>query len=67
MKKIRSQEAIKKWFPLASFVSAISFVVTFLLGLPIERVIVATILGGLLVFSGFFFRSFGRDEDEYKE
>ncbi|MGD1834265.1 MAG: hypothetical protein ACPKPY_12275 [Nitrososphaeraceae archaeon] len=67
MKKIRSEEAIKKWLPLASFVSAISFVVTFLLGLPIERVIVATIMGGILVFSGFFFRSFGRDEDDYKE
>ena len=59
---LRKEEAVKKWFPLAAIASGIAFVVTFLLHLPIERVIVASLLAGVLVFSGFFFRSFGKDE-----
>ena len=62
----RKEEAIKRWFPLAVFAAAISFVVTFLFNLPIERVIASTALAGVLVFSGFFFRSFGKDENEFK-
>ncbi|MGE5634108.1 MAG: hypothetical protein ACM3VV_02650 [Deltaproteobacteria bacterium] len=69
---LRKEEAVKKWFPLAAIASGIAFVVTFLLHLPIERVIVASLLAGVLVFSGFFFRSFGKDEslfgkDKYKD
>lgn len=63
----RKEEAIKRWFPLAVFAAAISFVVTFLFNLPIERVIASTALAGVLVFSGFFFRSFGKDENEFKK
>jgi hypothetical protein len=59
---LRKEEAVKRWFPLAAIASGIAFVVTFLLNLPVERVIVATLLAGVLVFSGFFFRSFGKDE-----
>ena len=62
----RKEEAIKRWFPLAVFAAAISFIVTFLLNLPIERVIGSTALAGIIVFSGFFFRSFGKDENEFK-
>ncbi|HET9807956.1 MAG TPA: hypothetical protein VFP49_13720 [Nitrososphaeraceae archaeon] len=69
---LRKEEAVKKWFPLAAIASGIAFVVTFLFHLPIERVIVASLLAGVLVFSGFFFRSFGKDEslfgkDKYKD
>ena len=62
---LRKEEAVKIWFPLAAIASGIAFVVTFLLNLPVERVIVATLLAGVLVFSGFFFRSFGKDEASF--
>ena len=63
---LRKEEAVKRWFPLAAIASGISFVVTFLFNLPMERVIASTVLAGAIVFSGFFFRSFGKDEDDYK-
>jgi hypothetical protein len=63
----RKEEAIKRWFPLAVFAAAISFIVTFLFNLPIERVIASTALAGVLVFSGFFFGSVGKDENEFKK
>ena len=63
---LRTEEAIKRWLPLAVFAAAISFIVTFLFNLPIERVIASTALAGIIVFSGFFFRSFGKDENEFK-
>ncbi|HSF51665.1 MAG TPA: hypothetical protein VLA74_12965 [Nitrososphaeraceae archaeon] len=64
---LRKEEAIRKWFPIAAIVAGVSFVITFLLNLPIERVIAATALAGIMVFSGFFFRSFGRDQEDYKQ
>ena len=63
----RKEEAIKRWFPLAVFAAAISFIVTFLFNLSIERVIASTALAWVIVFSGFFFRSFGKDENEFKK
>ena len=63
---LRKDEAVKRWFPLAVIASGISFVVTFVLHLPVEKVIASTIIAGVIVFSGFFFRSFGKDEEEYK-
>ena len=63
----RTEEAIKRWFPLAVFAAAISFIITYLLNLPIERVIASTALAGIIVFSGLFFRSFGKDENEFKK
>jgi hypothetical protein len=63
---LRKDEAVKRWFPLAVIASGISFVVTFILNLPVEKVIASTIIAGVIVFSGFFFRSFGKDEEEYK-
>ena len=63
---LRKEEAVKQWFPLAAIASGIAFVVTFLFNLPIERVIASTLLAGVIVFSGFFFRSFGKDEADYK-
>lgn len=63
----RKEEAIKRWFPLATVAAGISFIVTFLLNLPIERVIASTALAGVIVFSGFFFRSFGKDGTKFKQ
>jgi hypothetical protein len=63
----RKEEAVKRWFPLATIAAGISFVVTFLLKLPLEHVVSSTALAGLIVFSGFFFRSFGKDENTFKE
>jgi hypothetical protein len=63
----RKEEAIKRWFPLATVAAGISFIVTFLLNLPVERVIASTALAGVIVFSGFFFRSFGKDENKFKQ
>jgi hypothetical protein len=37
------------------------------LRLPIDRTIVASSLAAIMVFSGLFFRSFGKDSDNYKE
>jgi hypothetical protein len=66
MYMLRKEEAVKRWFPLAAIASGIAFVVTFLFNLPMERVIASTLLAGVIVFSGFFFRSFGKDENKFK-
>jgi hypothetical protein len=63
----RKQEAVKRWFPLATVAAGISFIVTFLLNLPIDRVIASTAMAGVIVFTGFFFRSFGKDEERFKQ
>jgi hypothetical protein len=63
----RKEEAVKRWFPLAAVAAGISFIVTFLLNLPIDRVIASTALAAVIVFSGFFFRSFGKDEERFKK
>ena len=62
----RKDDAIKKWFPLSAISAGITFVITFVLNLPVERVIAATALVSVMVFSGFLFRSFGRDKDAYE-
>ncbi|MDQ3837873.1 MAG: hypothetical protein M3297_01235 [Thermoproteota archaeon] len=63
----RTSEAIKTWIPLAIVAAGIVFVIAFLLNLPLDRTIVASALAAIMVFSGFFFRSFGRDRDNYRE
>ena len=63
----RTSEAIKAWIPLAIVAAGIVFVIAFLLNLPLDRTIVASTLAAIMVFSGFFFRSFGRDRDNYRE
>jgi hypothetical protein len=32
-----------------------------------EQTIVASVMGGILVFSGLLFRSFGKDDDKYRK
>jgi hypothetical protein len=63
----RSSNAIKYWMPLAVIAAAITFVITFVMRLPPDRTIVASALAGILVFSGFFFRSFGKDKEKYEK
>jgi hypothetical protein len=46
--------------------AAISFVIAFVMHVPPEQTIVASIMGGILVFSGLLFRSFGKEEDKYR-
>jgi hypothetical protein len=63
----RSSEAIKYWIPLALVAAGIVFVIAFVSSLPLDRTVVASALAAVMVFSGFFFRSFGKDRDQYKE
>ena len=63
----RSSEAIKYWIPFALVAAGIVFVIAFILSLPLDRTVVASALAAIMVFSGFFFRSFGKDRDQYKE
>jgi hypothetical protein len=62
----RSSDAIRHWMPLAAVAAGIVFVITFVLRLPPDRAIVASALAAIMVFSGLFFRSYGKDSDNYK-
>ena len=65
--KDRSSAAIRYWIPLAIGAAAITFVLTIALThLALERNIIGSALAGVIVFSGFFFRSVGKDKDKYK-
>jgi hypothetical protein len=63
----RSFSAIRHWVRLAAVAAAITFMlIVVLTHLTLERSIVASALAGIIVFSGFFFRSFGKDREKYK-
>jgi hypothetical protein len=63
----RSFSAIRYWIPLAVLTIAITFVLlSVLTHLTLERSIAASALSGIIVFSGFFFRSFGKDKEKYR-
>jgi hypothetical protein len=64
----RSSVAIRHWIPLAVATSAITFMLTSALThLAFERNIVGSVIAGAIVFSGFFFRSVGKDKEMYKK
>ena len=63
----RSAEAVRVWMPLGSIAAAITFVGAFVMGIPQEQTIVASAFAGILVFSGFLFRSFGKDKDKFQK
>jgi hypothetical protein len=64
----RSSIAIRHWIPLAVATAAITFVLTIALThLTFERNIVGSAIAGAIVFSGFFFRSVGKDKEKYKK
>ena len=65
--KDRSFSAIRYWIALAVLTTAITFVLILVLTHPtLERSIATSALAGIIVFSGFFFRSFGKDKEKYK-
>lgn len=64
---IRSSSAIKTWLPLSLAAGAITFLlISILTSVPLERAIVGSALTAILVFSGMFFRSFGKEKDRYE-
>jgi hypothetical protein len=63
----RSFSAVRVWIPLAAIAAAITFVIAFVMRIPQEQTISASALAAIMVFSGFLFRSFGRDRDKYRK
>jgi hypothetical protein len=60
--------AIRHWIPLAIATAAITFVLTLVLThATLERNIIGSAIAGAIVFSGFFFRSVGKDKEKYRQ
>jgi hypothetical protein len=53
--------------PLAAVAAAITFLIAFVMRIPQEQTIAASALAAIMVFSGFFFRSFGKDKEKYRK
>ena len=64
---VRSSLALKKWLPLSIVGAAISLITALLLNVPLGKTIVAIALTGVLIFSGFLLRSFGKAKEEGEE
>ena len=63
----RSFSAIRYWIRLAAVAAALTFIlIVVLTHLTLERSIVTSALAGIIVFSGFFFRSFDKHKEKYK-
>ena len=62
----RSSNAVKVWMPLGAVAAAITFMIAFIMRIPQEQTIAASALAGILVFSGFLFRSFGKEKGKYR-
>jgi hypothetical protein len=62
----RSSNAIRVWMPLGAVAAAITFMIAFIMRVPQEQTIAASALAGILVFSGFLFRSFGKEKGKYR-
>lgn len=56
----RPSSVVTYWMPLAVFASALVFVISFMIRLPLDRAIVASVIAASTVFSGFFVRSLGK-------
>jgi predicted amidohydrolase len=63
----RSSNAVRVWMPLAAVAAAITFLIAFVMRIPQEQTIAASALAAITVFSGFFFRSFGKDKEKYRK
>lgn len=67
-KVIRSSSAIKTWLPLSLAAGVITFLMlSILTSIPLERAIVGSVLTAVLVFSGMFFRSYGKEKERYDQ
>jgi hypothetical protein len=65
---ILSSSAIKTWLPLSLAAGVITFLMlSILTSIPLERAIVGSALTAVLVFSGMFFRSFGKEKERYDQ
>jgi hypothetical protein len=53
--------SIRKWLPIVGLAALIPLILSLVLGVPITQALITSGLTVLLVLSGFFFRSFGRD------
>jgi hypothetical protein len=62
----RSSNAVRVWIPLGAVAAAITFMIAFIMRIPQEQTIAASALAGILVFSGFLFRSFGKGKGKYR-
>jgi hypothetical protein len=62
-----STEAVRLWMPLGAIAAAVTFVIAFVAGISQQQTIAATALAGILIFSGFLFRSFGKDKERYQK
>jgi len=62
----RYRDAIKIWMPLSAAGALISFIVALVMHVPLRQMIFAMIFTAALIFSGYIFRSFGRDKGKYK-
>jgi uncharacterized membrane protein len=60
----RSSLAIKKWLSYSLVGAAISLVTALVFHIPLGKAIVAITLAGVLIFSGFLMRSFGKGKEE---
>lgn len=63
----RSSNAVRVWMPLSAVAAAITFVIAFVIRIPQEQTIAASALAAIMIFSGFFFRSFGKDKGKYRK
>ena len=63
----RSSNAVIVLMPLGAVAAAITFVIAFVMRIPQERTIATSVLAAIMVFSGFFFRSFGKDKGKYRK
>ena len=62
----RSSNAVRVWMPLGAIAAAVTFMIAFIMRIPQEQTIAASALAGILVFSGFLFRSFGKEKGKYR-
>ena len=61
----RSSNAVRVWMPVSAVAAAITFVIAFVIRIPQEQTIAASALAAIMIFSGLFFRSFGKDKGKY--
>jgi hypothetical protein len=62
----RYRDAIRVWIPLSAAGALISFLIGLAFHVPLRQMIFAMIFSAALIFSGYIFRSFGRDKEKYK-
>ena len=62
----RYHDAIKIWIPLSAAGALISFIIALVMHVQLRQMIFAMIFTAALIFSGYIFRSFGRDKENYK-